>query len=63
MRTLAPDDDRAAALAGAIRAGDRARLRGLLDRDRSLAAAWIRERRGDTDLDVAAGPTTRRDAK
>jgi uncharacterized protein len=46
MRTLPPDDDRAAALAGAIRAGDLARLRGLLDRDRSLASAWIRDRRG-----------------
>ncbi len=43
---LPPDDDRAAALAGAIRAGDLARLGGLLDRDRRLAAAWMRDRRG-----------------
>ena len=41
MATLTADDDRAAALLEAIRAGDLDRLGRLLHEDRSLASAWI----------------------
>ena len=46
MRTLTPDDDRAAALLEAIRTGDLDRLGRLLHEDGTLAAAWIRDRKG-----------------
>jgi hypothetical protein len=46
MRTLPPDDDRAAALLPAIRSGDLRRLARLLDEDRGLGRAWIRDRKG-----------------
>jgi uncharacterized protein len=46
MLTLPPDDERAAALLGAIRTGDLDRLARLLGEDRSLAGAWIRDRKG-----------------
>jgi uncharacterized protein len=46
MRTLTPDDARAAALREAIRTGDLGRLGRLLHEDDSLAAAWIRDRKG-----------------
>jgi uncharacterized protein len=45
MRTLTSDDD-GAALIEAIRTGDLDRLGRLLDGDRTLAAAWIRDRKG-----------------
>ena len=55
MRTLPPDDDRAAALVAAIRSGDLDRLARLLDADASLASAWIgdRTRLGRSALHVA----------
>jgi uncharacterized protein len=46
MDTLTPDDDRAVALVEAIRTGDLGRLGRLLDEDATLAAAWIRDRKG-----------------
>jgi ankyrin repeat protein len=46
MRTLTPDDDRAASLIEAIRTGDLDRLGRLLHADATLAAAWIRDRKG-----------------
>ena len=46
MRTLQPDDDCAADLLRAIRSGDLDRLARLLDEDRALAGAWVRDRRG-----------------
>jgi uncharacterized protein len=46
MLTLPPDDDRAAALVGAIRSGDLDRLARLLGRDSDLAGAWIRDPKG-----------------
>jgi uncharacterized protein len=46
VRTLQPDDDCAADLLRAIRSGDLDRLARLLDEDRALAGAWVRDRRG-----------------
>jgi uncharacterized protein len=46
MRTLPPDDDRAAALLGAIRSGDLDGLARLLEEDAGLAGVWIGDRKG-----------------
>jgi hypothetical protein len=46
MRTLPPDDDRAAALLAAIRSGDLGRLTRVLDEDAGLASVWVRGRKG-----------------
>jgi uncharacterized protein len=56
MPTLPPDDDRAAALLGAIRSGDVDGLARMVDADGSLAGAWIADRKGGgrSPLHVAA---------
>jgi uncharacterized protein len=56
MPTLPPDDDRAAALLGAIRSGDVDGLARMVDADASLAGAWIADRKGGgrSPLHVAA---------
>ena len=46
MRTLPPDDDRAAALLAAIRSGDLDGLARLLDADPGLASAWLGDPKG-----------------
>jgi hypothetical protein len=45
MRALPPDDDRAAALLGAIRSGDLDGLARLLEEDAGLAGVWIGDRK------------------